>query len=67
MPRELTDLTLTFHAEGPNAWLLSDDGDRDKAIWLPKSQVEIDDDSPSEGDSVEVTLPVWLAKKEGLI
>lgn len=67
MPRDLTDLTLTFHAETDAAVLVSDDGDREKAIWLPKSQIELDDDNPSEGDSVEVTLPFWLAKKEGLI
>lgn len=67
MPRELADLTLTFHHETDAAVLVSDDGDRDNAVWLPKSQIEMDNDNPREGDSVEVTLPYWLAKEKELV
>lgn len=67
MASELVDLTLTFHHETAQAVLVSDDGDRENAIWLPKSQIEMDNDHPREGDSVEVTVPVWLAKEKELI
>lgn len=33
---------------------------RDKWFWLPKSQVEINDDGT-------ITLPEWLAQERGLI
>jgi hypothetical protein len=62
--RELCDVTMQLHHETPGAVLVSDDGDRDNAKWLPRSQIEIEE----KGDGVVViTLPVWLAKQEGLI
>lgn len=33
--------------------------------WLPKSQIEYDDDA-EEGDYMEVEIPIWLAEKEGV-
>jgi hypothetical protein len=32
-------------------------------VWLPRSQIEIDDD----GRTVIVAMPEWLAKDKGLI
>lgn len=34
--------------------------EREKWFWLPKSQVEVNDDGT-------VTMPEWLAKERGLI
>ena len=61
---DLIDLTLQRHHETPKAILVSDDGDKDKAVWLPLSQVEV----VEKGQGiVEVTVPEWLAKDKGLI
>lgn len=62
--KELTDITLELHFETEKAYLFSDDGDREKAKWVPKSQVEIE----KKRDNIyEVTMPIWLAAKNGWI
>ena len=40
------------------------DGDQ---VWLPKSQIEMSDDCPEEGDLIEVDVPDWLAEEKGLL
>lgn len=40
--------------------------DLTNAVWLPKSQVEVEHDGGQER-FVTVTLPEWLAKEKGLI
>ena len=65
MPKkELTDLTVQVHAETAKAVLVSNDGDRDKAVWLPFSPIEID---TSNSNYLQITLPEWLAQDKGLI
>ena len=44
--------------------LVSDDGDEEKAVWLPLSQIEIVEKGKG---IVEVTLPEWVAKDKKLI
>lgn len=61
---DLIDLTLRLHQITARAILVSDSGDTDDAVWLPKSQVEFDEIKPG---IVEVTLPEWLALERGLI
>jgi hypothetical protein len=40
-------------------------GDKEKAVWLPLSQIEIE---PSGFAGIEtVTLPEWIALEKGLI
>lgn len=63
---KLTDVTMTLHVETQAAILVSDDGDKEKAVWLPKSQVEYTEPK-GKGNITEVTLPEWLAKEKGLI
>jgi len=65
MNREMIDLTLHLHHETPMAILVSETGDEKKAVWLPKSQCDIEGKRGS--DSIIVTLPEWLALREGLI
>jgi hypothetical protein len=60
----LIDLPMQLHAETPKAVLVSDDGDKDKAIWLPLSQIEIE---RKRDGMVIVTLPEWLATERGLV
>lgn len=55
----LRDFAVRLHAETDKAWLISDDGDRQHATWIPKSQAEL-------ADGV-LTCPEWLAKEKGLI
>lgn len=76
MKSDLTDLTLALHHETDKALLVSETGDPKKSKWLPKSQVEIeptgkfcqrDNKVGSEKYPVViVTLPEWLAIKNGL-
>lgn len=61
---DLIDVTVQLHHETEKAILVSDDGDRDKAVWLPLSQVEIE--RKSKG-IVIVTMPEWLAADKGLV
>lgn len=61
---DLVDLTVTRHAETEKAILVSDDGEQDGAVWLPKSQIEINVDS---GTTLQITMPEWLAIDKGLV
>jgi hypothetical protein len=70
MKSDLIDVTVQMHAETGKAVLISDDGDKSKAVWIPKSQCEIEFD-PSMKDLgkwiATLTLPEWLAKDKGLV
>jgi hypothetical protein len=63
MKFEQVDILMSIHRKTDSAILASDDGDRDNAVWLPLSQIEM----VSKGQWVEVTMPEWLAKDKGLI
>lgn len=65
MRSNLVDLMLYVHAETERAVRVSDDGDLAKSVWLPKSQCEVDY-TKQPGVAV-VTVPEWLATKEGLV
>lgn len=54
---ELVDIAGEIQGETEKA-IRFFDGDR--TVWLPKSQVEINDDGT-------VTMPEWLAEEKGLI
>lgn len=61
---ELTDIAVEIRHETDNAllvWAGVEDGFGDPIeIWLPKSQVEVNEDGT-------ITLPEWLAIEKGLI
>lgn len=57
MPEVEVDFDEVVH-ESDSAWKVKIG---DKEVWLPKSQCDLD-----EYNDV-VTMPEWLAKKEGLI
>jgi hypothetical protein len=60
---DLIDVAVQLHHESAKAWLISDDGDRKNAIWIPKSQAELE-----PKDKVHIlTLPEWLATEKGLV
>jgi hypothetical protein len=62
------DISVVLHADPTSALaiLVSDDGDEDNAVWLPRSQIEYDEKA-RKGDVITVTLHEWLAKDKGLI
>lgn len=64
MKSDLVDLTVQIHMTTERAILVSDDGDDEKAVWLPLSQIEVERQS---GGFATVTVPEWLAKNKGLI
>lgn len=64
MKSDLIDLTMQLHHETEKAVLVSDDGVRANAMWLPKNTVEVE---AKEGGVVIVTLPEWLAFAKGLV
>lgn len=60
----LVDISVTLHAETDKAWRVSDDGENDNAVWIPKSQAELEH---KKGVLYELTLPEWLAIDKGLV
>jgi hypothetical protein len=78
----LVDLTLVKHHSTGAAILVSETGDRSKAVWLPNTQIEEHMTAKTEEETgndftrstrpvykpvVEVTLPEWLAVDKGLV
>lgn len=57
MKSDLIDIACELKHETAKAYLIND-GMKD--VWLPKSQVEHNDDNT-------FTMPEWLAKEKGLI
>ena len=70
MRSDLIDLLLCVHVQTEKAVLVSDDGDRAKAVWLPFSQCEVEaKPGCGVGGAVmaDVTLPERIAREKGLI
>ncbi len=69
MKSDLCDVEMVWFAETPKAILVGETMDEKTAIWLPKSQCEIEviAEGPRGKRIVEVTLPEWLAMEKGLI
>lgn len=65
MKSDLVDVSVCRMAETEKAILVSDTGEKENAVWIPKSQCEIENDGYE--NFVTVTLPSWLAKDKGLI
>ncbi|QEN84757.1 hypothetical protein FZC33_00235 [Labrys sp. KNU-23] len=59
MKSDLVDIEVTVHHETAKVWLLSTHGDRQKAVWIPKSMGVL------EGSIL--ALPEQFAIDKGLI
>lgn len=57
MKKELMDIAAELKGETANAYRIYDGS---KTEWVPKSQVERNDDGT-------FTMPTWLAKEKGFI
>lgn len=70
MRSNLIDISVHLHHEtkpgrsDEGAILVSDDGERGNAVWLPKAAIEFEETSPC---IFTVTLPERLAQEKGLI
>lgn len=62
----LEDVEVFVHAMTERAVLVSTDEDEDNAVWLPKSQIEVDEDAIA-GKTTTITAPEWLLQDRGLI
>jgi hypothetical protein len=65
MKSDLVDIACCMHALTDKAILVSDDGEKEHAVWLPRSQIEVENDGHE--NFVTVTMPTWLAQDKGLI
>lgn len=65
----LIDIVVFQFAETEKAIQVGEDEtDRSKAVWLPKSQIEIAEKAVVNGILFhDLTLPEWLAQERGLI
>lgn len=63
----LVDLEVFLHYERPKAILVSTDGKRDKAKWLPKEAIDCSQVEGREGSWGEISLPQDLAEEKGLV
>jgi hypothetical protein len=57
MKREIIDIAAELRGETEKAFKIYDGN---KTEWVPKSQVEANDDGT-------FTMPIWLAKEKGFI
>ena len=64
MKSDIIDIEIHIHHATDRAVLVSDDGDKDRAVWLPLSQMEID---VNPGGTGTITLPEWMARERELI
>lgn len=64
MKSNLVELSVCKHWETPTAVLVSETGDRSKAVWLPLSKTETYD---RPDGNLDIVLPRWLAREKGLI
>ncbi len=62
---DLVDVSVMKHHETDKAWLVSDTGDRTDAVWIAKSQAQIEPDYSQK--CFVLTLPEWLATEKGLV
>lgn len=66
MKSNLTDVEVMIHHATDKAVLVSADDNRDAAVWLPKSQIELEE-KPIAGRAQIITLPENLAIEKGLV
>lgn len=66
---ELYDVQLVVHRETEKAVLVSEAGDPDDAVWLPKSQVEMYEEVGRHKfwPIHQFSMPQWLAEEKELV
>lgn len=66
---DMYHMSLIVHRETAAAWQVSEDGDTDNAVWLPKSQCDLIEKRGSHKfwEIWEIAIPEWLAEEKGLV
>lgn len=65
MRSNIIDITVQKLHETSQAVLVTE-GTPEEGVWLPKSQIEIEENRMNSA-LYDVSLPEWLAKEKGLI
>lgn len=65
MKSDLQDVEVTVHHRTEKAILVSLDGDKENAVWVPLSQCEIE--RKGETRVYILTAPEWLLVDKGLV
>lgn len=58
---ELVDIEVHVHWTTDKARLVSTDGEKANAVWIPMSQSELNDDGKT------LVMPEWVAISNGLV
>lgn len=61
---DLADVDVKVHHSTDKAVLVSKTGDEEDAVWVPKSQIELE---PKGKDLAVLTGPEWLLIDKGLV
>lgn len=61
---DLVDIDVHLHHKTDKAWLISDDGDRARAVWVSMEHCEL---LKKRGAIHIATMPEWQAFEKGLI
>ena len=64
MRSDLEDIEVTLHHQTPLAWLVSTDGERENAIWIPKALCELEH---VRGRVWTLTAPQPVLEEKGLV
>jgi hypothetical protein len=65
MRSDLVDLSLAIEGETEKAVRVRNL--KDQPVWLPKSQVEVEEEEARSGRFAIVTMPQWLAEEKELV
>ena len=65
MKSDLVEVTVLLVTQTEKAVLVSDTGESKDAVWVPKSQIEIEE--TARENAYVITLPEWLAIEKGFI
>lgn len=63
--REVVDIEVLVQARLPKAIRVRLHEDA-SGVWLPLSQIEVDPEDVVSGKAT-ITVPIWLAEREGLV
>ena len=62
---EVVEVTLQIHHETEKAYLVSESGDKNEAVWLPKSMCERGEKAAPAIYTFD--MPEWLALEKGFL
>ncbi len=65
---DILDIVVVMHRSTDKAVFVSEHGDVAEAVWLPRSQIEINFRRKDKGVVFyDLQIPQWLAEQEGLV